>query len=361
MSMESGRVGKLSPAGLLLAYMFYERQVSLALRPAVKDGAIGKLAGATSSSLRYTDSGSVDEQQQSSEDVCRSSERLHDPKDVKLKLCELVQGGQLTSVQPIDAGVSGASTQFRAVLNSNCVVVLELALVINDAGWSPSNTYIVVEIDGVGGAHRCARHTLGDATRTLARCAAQAYNEYHRVDLKNGDEHAETVPRLCAISRHRNISGWCQECGQRPNKLTLHQSVLDPTDVFRFMPEVISATGTHGHIVDAPHVTPSDRLGSRRVQLSLDSTIAQDLCRDGRACHDTSSFADSSDGSIYVDAAEWNASVERVADSILVNIPLANLDTATIRLAARTDTQRAASGSKLHVTLIAQCVGYVVQ
>jgi len=332
--MERGDVGQPVPAsltqrGVRLAYNVYQKRLEVPVLPAVSD----KSLKSATQRLRL--------------DGPHTDERGRDSRDLFVLLASVLCEENLKLCQPLDGEPVGA-VSFVCQLPSNYAAVLEVALV-DESG--DSDHYITVQTENLMPQHSCTHH-LGNRNAVISRCAAHT---------KQSVQGSANCGRDCSLNSKPHINGWCTECGLQPNRVTLYQTMLDAGEVCKYMPEALSATGTHGHVLDAPQTRDNDTLLHNRLELSTESTLARDLCQTHHAQFDRSSFADASTGSMYANESVWQEYVGSVRQTTLVNMPLADLDTANIHVAARGVCSSGEQAKVCNVTLLVQCVGFARQ
>lgn len=287
-----------------LTKLTYVRQISLAICLAQVDTANGV------STLHF-------------DDRTKQQERLVDKRDTRISLADCITKNNLTN---------GSG---HARFDINVAIVVLVTLVITDPDWDPQVHYVRVSTDRVGSS-QTSTLLIGNRDVILARSAEPASS-------------AKAKRQTCAFS-HSTIDGWCMSCGSRPRVFSLFHAPLDHDEIFKYATELLSATGTHGHI---KHSRTGTSDGNDSIEVAPESTLGQDLCHKGVAMFQAQSA--SSNSTIFVAGAEWAKEVQDASNRILFSIPITDLSHASITIAVRGDQQsvRKTLSAELHV----HCIG----
>lgn len=296
-------------------------------------------------------------------------ERLTDRGDFAIMLSSLITHdnfyGTVTNVHDRDA--------WRAKFDNGYAVVVEVALQIDDERWDPYKHYVRAQVNELAPLHNNTV-LLGDRDAILLRCLSPALAN---VPLNSRRR------RACPINQNASVLGWCHRCNEAPNSLTLFETCLSVHDLFKYTTEILSHSGTHGHVMHAEPTPRGDANGvsvdddddddndrdsyavkngtkskhtpseEARIEVSPNSTLARDLVLRNRAIYEPSSD-NSTAGVVFVARHNWHAEVASTAQRVLVNLPLANLGRASIRIAARGDA--AGAQISLRMRLIVKCM-----
>lgn len=281
-----------------------------------------------------------------------AAERAQDDSDCVLKLRSLLDNVNLVNtVLPQGSGVD-EQRDWRAKLDSETAVVLEVCAIVTDAEWDPHKMYILFELDNIAPLQQ-TRTVLGDRLGVIAATA------------KRNGKLPGAKPTCTHNSKHPDVMGWCVACGGRPNTITLFQSPFPEIDLLKYATEIVAPEGTHGHI---KHVLQQEWSKARneddddsdaakkytRIDVSAASTIAQDLYQTANGNYEADG---SRDGIIFVLPTMWTNAVTQATSRILYNVPFANLDTAVIRVRARNGTAGNGLQQKLKMNIVVQCLG----
>jgi hypothetical protein len=133
--------------------------------------------------------------------------------------------------------------------------------------------------------------------------------------------------------------------------------------LIKYITEILSHTGTHGHIKgslavnktpsqldDAERLTSSNAT-SARLEISPVSTLARDMCTRNDAM-----YLEADCKSIYAAPDKWREEVTRTTRRFLCNLPLASLERAKISVSARHDGSQQVLRS-IQFSLAVQCLG----
>lgn len=289
-------------------------------------------------------------------------ERAQDDGDCVLKLSSLLEQANLVNTVLPQQSQPPASTDedcvWRAKLDSDTAVVLEVCAIVTDADWDPQKMYILFELDNIAPLQQ-TRTVLGDRLAVINAAAATK---------RNGK--AAAAKTTCVHNKHPGVLGWCVVCGCRPNTVTLFQSPFSEIDLLKYATEILATTGTHGHIKQVMQqewakqrvaaATASDDDNDditkkyARVDVSAASTLAQDLYQTANGNYEADG---SRDGVIFVLPDAWSNAVTQATSRILCNVPFANLDTAVIRVRARSSVSGNGLTHKLKMNIVVQCLG----
>ena len=267
-------------------------------------------------------------------------ERMYDANDCVVPLSALVSDENL-----VVSNKSGEQGAWRAKFDNGYAVVVEVALLIDDVEWDPRTQYVRIHLTDIAPLQQSVS-VLGDRNVVLARCIAPAQ--------RNG---AQALRHQCPMNQNKLVDGWCHQCGARPNTITLYQTPLDDNDLVKYVTEIISHNGTHGHVVkhtvSAPNVDDDDERQRYDDSLEINtvSTLAHDLCARNEANYQPG-FDKA--GAVFVALGAWRSEVASASARVLFNLPLANMQTASLRICARASD---ASQRTLRVKLVVQCLG----
>ena len=209
---------------------------------------------------------------------------------------------------------------------------MELALFVDDPRWKPDDVYLTVGVFQML-PNQMQNYVFGARDTIIARCAAQ---------LANGPpKAAQSRDAVCELNQHASVIGWCHRCGLCPNTFTLFVSPVDELSLAHYTAELRSETGTHGHIANV-RTNDSQQIVDVRQKSSLlrsMSGVGADALNTGLTC---------------VSGEEWDSALKEARARILYNVPMANLSTGYLRIAARTDIVK--KFEELTFTITAKCI-----
>lgn len=267
-----------------------------------------------------------------------AAERGADPHDIELEFRNIVSEANLVGEDD-----ERRQTSAPALIDGgNRIVLLELALVVHDPLWSSGNVFVRAELDQVAPMQR-STHTIGDQTGVLRRCATAA---------ALGDEGRETASGAACRNNKLGaaVAGWCAQCGLTPTAVTLYQAPLSDDQVVHYSEEMLSPLGTHAH---------TTRIDPRQQTLEVQSssTLARDIAELHSADESAIAIGGSeADGTLFVSADVWRKHTETARTLVLNNLPLTDLSSARIRLAARGTA--GCADRTIRVVVAAQCIEF---
>lgn len=281
-----------------------------------------------SAALRYTDENYESQPQ----------ERLADKSDIVIKLADLITT-QNFYIAGDNNDDSDEAHRWQTKFDNGRAVVVEIAIKVIDQRWNPHRHYLRIETSELP-ALQYNTIVIGDRSSVLS----------HAIARRTLPPHAA---KSCGLP---GVAGWCHECSAGPNMVTVYQMPLVNGDLFKYATEILSSTGTHGHLRAAPGIqADGTESGDTRLELSPLSTIARDLCFQRRATHQIDTSDPGGRTNVFASNSDWAREVRAATDSVFVNVPYADLKHATIRIAARGDSSSVQE--TLQVRIAVQCVG----
>lgn len=314
------------PSNRKFARACFSKQLNLPLLSCIKDGT--RLAVVSMAETNGRD----------------GCERTLDERDIKIQLCQIIAPENMIQVDVPN------KTQRIRQFDSNYNVVIEVAIVVIDAAWDPQEQFIRVHLQNIA-VYQQSLITLGDVNGIVTRST--------EINPPKQPQHAKRA--TCPLNPKTGVEGWCYKCSTRPNTVTVYQAPLTDEEIIKYATELQSISGTHGHVknelraekTDDNDHDDNDKHSNSGLEINPVSTLARDMCAAGLARFQPDNVTG---GSVYTTKSAWANEVASVSKRTLFNLPLADVELATLRLCARIDARAARPAQTLQVSVVVQCL-----